>query len=178
MPEVSQTDRRSTKLCRHCQRHLPLSDFYQYRDTARGGRVSRRARCRACDDSAKKLSIAKKPERYNAWHAAYRASYAERQWAYCLKRSFGMTVERYNEILRKQDGLCAICRRPPQGRKKRLSVDHCHETGAIRGLLCDHCNRGLGLIGDNIEGLSRAIAYLRSDGFGLMQVERLEAVNG
>lgn len=63
----------------------------------------------------------------------------------------------------KQDGRCAICRRPPSGTTKRqrfLQVDHDHATGTIRGLLCNECNTAIGRLGDNVEGLLRALRYL------------------
>ena len=73
-------------------------------------------------------------------------------------RRFGLTVDQYEAILEKQSGVCALCSSPPK--KRKLAVDHCHETGRIRGLLCSNCNTGLGKMGDNIAGLERAILYL------------------
>lgn len=58
---------------------------------------------------------------------------------------------------------CEICGRPPEergGNAQVLHLDHCHETGAFRGWLCPKCNRALGALGDNIEGLRKALAYL------------------
>lgn len=64
-----------------------------------------------------------------------------------------------------QGGVCAICRQPEQMRKngqiRALSVDHDHETGTVRGLLCGHCNSILGLAKDSVDRLSRAIDYLQ-----------------
>lgn len=65
----------------------------------------------------------------------------------------------YQAILQKQGGGCAIC----QGLNedgRRLAVDHNHDTGLIRGLLCGSCNLGLGKLGDDLEGVERAIDYL------------------
>lgn len=63
-----------------------------------------------------------------------------------------------------QGGLCAICERPERtilrGKVRSLSVDHCHTTGLVRGLLCGPCNLGLGGLEDNIEFLMNAIIYL------------------
>jgi hypothetical protein len=56
--------------------------------------------------------------------------------------------------------LCAICRQPSVG--QRLSIDHCHETGIVRGLLCSPCNLGLGSFRDSVERLESAIRYLGS----------------
>jgi len=65
-----------------------------------------------------------------------------------LKRNFGLTVEEYNKMFTGQEGLCNICNRPEwailHGKLKRLSVDHNHITGKIRGLLCTDCNGNLG----------------------------------
>lgn len=67
-----------------------------------------------------------------------------------LKRNFNMTLEEYNKILFEQDYKCAICRGYETGyRNEVLSVDHCHSTNKIRGLLCNTCNRALGLFKDN-----------------------------
>lgn len=75
---------------------------------------------------------------------------------------YGITTEQYSELLESQGGGCAICDAPPptETRKKFLVVDHDHETGKVRGLLCDTCNRGLGLLGDNIVYLCAAVDYL------------------
>jgi hypothetical protein len=81
-----------------------------------------------------------------------------------LKKLYGITIEDYDELYNKQNGLCAIC--GGEGIAAReldrvlLHVDHCHETGKVRGLLCRRCNHGIALLGDNVEGLERALKYL------------------
>lgn len=78
-------------------------------------------------------------------------------------RPFGITVEQYRDLLSQQDGGCAICRAPLGDLSgRRLAVDHCHDTGRVRGLLCGACNLGLGKFGDDPERLERAALYLRS----------------
>jgi len=67
-------------------------------------------------------------------------------------------------MLHSQNGLCAICGKPPSRRNVKemlLHVDHNHKTGKIRGLLCNSCNRGIGLLGDNPDTLFAAEGYLR-----------------
>jgi hypothetical protein len=69
-------------------------------------------------------------------------------------------------MLIKQEGRCAICSlsetsRDRNDKIKVLSVDHCHVTGKIRGLLCHSCNVGLGLFKDNIDTIQNAILYLK-----------------
>jgi hypothetical protein len=83
-----------------------------------------------------------------------------------LKSLYGITVEQYDEMEAAQAGLCAICRQPEvvvdyrSGDLQRLAVDHCHDTGDIRALLCAKCNKGLGCFGHDIEQMRLAITYL------------------
>ena len=78
-----------------------------------------------------------------------------------LKSRYGITLEEYEAMLTEQGGVCAICGLPENDRyKRRLSVDHDHETGAIRGLLCHMCNTGLGKFTDSSELLTSAANYL------------------
>lgn len=78
-----------------------------------------------------------------------------------LNRKYRLTPEGYGELLEKQAGCCAICgRRAQDSTGKILSVDHDHETGRVRGLLCSHCNRGLGHFLDSEHLLRAAAAYL------------------
>jgi hypothetical protein len=76
------------------------------------------------------------------------------------KRKYGIAVAVYDDLLLKQHGRCAICNRLPYT-KKGLVVDHCHQTGAIRGILCSRCNSALGLLDDDPALLERALEYLR-----------------
>jgi len=78
-------------------------------------------------------------------------------FAYRLKK-YGLTVKDYTKMFRQQGKGCAICGKPPK--KRRLAVDHSHKTGKVRGLLCYHCNRGLGWFYDNEEYLTKAAAYI------------------
>lgn len=75
-----------------------------------------------------------------------------------LKRRYGITAEEYDHLLAMQNGRCHICNDLPG--KHRLSVDHDHKTGRIRGLLCHNCNHALGKFKDNIIHLFKAIKYL------------------
>lgn len=75
---------------------------------------------------------------------------------YILKRKYGLTRDQYETLLDQHGRACAIC-----GGKNRLHVDHSHEDGHVRGILCGICNPALGLLGDNIQGLERALRYLQ-----------------
>lgn len=74
------------------------------------------------------------------------------------RQKFGITVEQYDALLAAQKGACAICSQPPG--KRRLAVDHCHTTKAVRGLLCVNCNTAIGKLNDDPVILQRAIDYL------------------
>lgn len=88
----------------------------------------------------------------------------EAQRHYGLKRYYGLTGEQYGEMLASQNGLCAICAKPEtamlNGVPKVMHVDHCHDTGRVRALLCGSCNGMLGLAKDNPETLRAAAAYI------------------
>lgn len=77
-----------------------------------------------------------------------------------LKKAFGITIEQYEEMFKKQGGCCAICGDTNIKYGRRLAVDHEHETGKVRGLLCNQCNRALGYFHDSIVNLASAIKYL------------------
>jgi hypothetical protein len=77
----------------------------------------------------------------------------------CL--SYGITEDDYKEIFDRQNGLCFICERPPNGRWDNLVIDHCHKTEKVRGLLCGSCNKSLGCFLDNKNILRNAILYLQ-----------------
>ena len=78
-----------------------------------------------------------------------------------LKRNYGMTLEDYDKMFRDQAGVCAICGEPETSpRVSNLTVDHCHNTNKVRGLLCNNCNRGIGLLKDNPKILDKARQYL------------------
>lgn len=84
-----------------------------------------------------------------------------------LKYKYGLTPERFEEMLTAQEGKCAICRRPPRPGKP-FSIDHDHETGRVRGLLCQFCNVMLGFIeGNGLLGhVDDAVATYLGNGLG------------
>ena len=72
----------------------------------------------------------------------------------------GVSEGVYAMMLLDQDSRCAICRNKW---KRKLYVDHCHQTNRVRGLLCGPCNTAIGLLGDNLEGVLRAVEYLKEE---------------
>lgn len=101
----------------------------------------------------------KAADRMRASRARNVASARERGRRHQLRSKYGLTVEQYERMVDQQGGRCAICRRAG-----RLHVDHNHNTGEVRGLLCMNCNTGIGHLGDDVEVLGRAIGYL-ADGW-------------
>lgn len=97
-----------------------------------------------------------------AWREANqdRRNLYVRVWT--LKKHFGLSLAEYEAILEKQNHRCAICKEPVGVKKRKLSVDHDHKSGKVRGLLCGACNPGLGSFHDKVEYLQAAIDYLRS----------------
>jgi hypothetical protein len=78
-----------------------------------------------------------------------------------LARRYKITSSEYDRLLMVQGGRCAICgAQPTETKRGGLEVDHCHATGAIRGLLCGPCNRGIGNLGDSLDVIRKAAEYL------------------
>ena len=143
----------------HCQygHKFTLENTYVY------PRTGRRA-CRVCLRAHARRWAATHPEeerdRASRYYEATRSEMIKKSRDHKLARRYGLTAGSYNELLESQKGRCAICGNLPDTR--RLSVDHDHETGVVRGLLCSHCNTGLGQFRDNAKLLNNAIGYLSS----------------
>ncbi|ABQ12475.1 endonuclease VII [Phormidium phage Pf-WMP3] len=82
-----------------------------------------------------------------------------RKRQYHYKSRYGLSLSDYNKLFQLQNGCCAVCRNP-QAEGKTLVVDHNHDTGKVRGLLCSKCNTGLGQFNDNPDLLKEAVNYL------------------
>lgn len=81
-----------------------------------------------------------------------------------LLRTYNITIEQYEQMLTDCNHVCSICKRPERSKlNTKLSIDHCHKTGIIRGLLCSHCNRGIGFFEDDVERIKNVITYLTKD---------------
>lgn len=156
------------KVCTRCNILRPLDDF----GVERSRKDGRQRHCRACRrDGTRELYGAdaafrdKRAEYFRKYRQKYRENERDRQRAAKLWLTYGMTLDQFTELNEAQGGGCAICGGGPHGghrtaRKKWLSVDHCHETGRIRGLLCDNCNIGIGKFKDDPALLLAAIEYL------------------
>ena len=106
-------------------------------------------------------------EKYHAqkkWDNKNPEKRAAKMRNYFMRIKYNLTIEKYDQLFKSQNGVCKICKKPEtaikNGTLARLSVDHDHVTGAIRGLLCSKCNHGLGNFEDSIENLESAINTL------------------
>lgn len=138
------------KTCSACSQTLSIAFFSKqasYKDGYRG-------QCRKCRSryTADYLKRAERPQRASK-HVPEKCREGH------LRRKYGMTHAAYEAMLEHQRCECAICY-TKHTNQKPLVIDHCHESGVVRGLLCSRCNRGLGMMGDNADGLHKALRYL------------------
>jgi hypothetical protein len=134
---------------------------------------SRRYICKTCW-TARQAEYAKKPEykvkkqsqrvaRESEWDEARRTKEYERRKCQYLQKNYGMTFGEYTDMLQRQNFKCRICETTEAGGKGVFHVDHCHDTGKVRGLLCVNCNMMLGLVYDKLHVLQNAIKYLEEN---------------
>ena len=107
-------------------------------------------------------------EKIKAQQIEYRENNPEKIRNHDLKSNHSITLEEYNKMLEKQNGVCAICGKKETDKIsskkiKNLAVDHNHKTGKVRGLLCGRCNKAIGLFQDNLEHLQSAFKYLNGN---------------
>ena len=138
------------KVCTKCKVEKPVTEFHKHA-TNRDGRCGS---CKACNLTSNAVSSAK-------WRAAHPEENRRRARDSQLKVKFGVTLEWYDRLLVTQGGRCAICGTDVPGGRGGFHVDHCHETGVIRRLLCHMCNVGLGHFKDDPELLASAFNYLQ-----------------
>lgn len=148
------------KRCTGCKKVYPATSEYFRKDYK--GKNGLGARCKGCSRKASKERIRngyKAPGRKATLHKynnskkgmATQRRYRRTQKGQALSRRaklkyyYNLTIDDYNIMLKQQDGRCAICRVHQPKLKRRFDIDHNHETGKIRGLLCNHCNQYLGL---------------------------------
>lgn len=148
------------KTCRRCDAAKPLEAFHA---SARStdGRGSR------CADCVRVLNEAQRHKRRaNGKATAYDRERHRALYASVVLRRFGMTLADYDRLLAQQGGGCAVCgatadpERSRHGHPKALALDHDHNTGRVRGLLCGSCNKGLGHFHDRVDLLEAAARYL------------------
>lgn len=140
------TDR---KVCCVCKEEKPKTDFNVCGKNQHTRRPWLSAHCKECGKERSK---------------DYNRSNQHRQRAKRYARRYGITITEYEKLLLDQNERCAICCSvEPGSHFNYFSIDHDHATGEVRGLLCDHCNRGLGYFRDDPEILRAAIGYVRGE---------------
>lgn len=143
----------TTKTCTKCAKEKPINQFSLARQGKRGPVY--RSNCKVCQ-----ATDARK------WFHNNKERNRDNKFRHKLQETYGMTVEDYYVLHDQQNGVCAICgneeasKHGKTGTTFRLAVDHCHTTGKVRGLLCQNCNRAIGLLGDNANRLRTAASYL------------------
>ena len=138
------------KICYKCKKEQPLNLFHKQK----AGKYGVTSICKIC-----------KKEEYKEYGALYRKKnpYDPRKDKNNkLKYAYGITIEIYEEILEKQNWVCAICGTDGNEKKYNFHVDHCHKTGKVRGLLCSNCNSGIGNLRDSVDLLEKSIEYLKN----------------
>ena len=143
------------KECKKCKRLLPAAAF----SLKENSKTIVACRCDECRSSAAVQWAKKNPAKMREAAERFRAKGGIREGK--LRDKYGITQAQFDALLSGQGGACAICHaREPGGKWKTFHVDHDHLTGAVRGLLCTNCNRGLGYFGDDESRLKKAAAYL------------------
>ncbi len=138
------------KRCKACDILKATTEFHKSSKNADG----LRGKCKACWSEVAAQWRENNPD-------AHREIYKRANHRVNLKMRFGITVDQFDKLVESSDGLCAICRNP-ESRDRRLSLDHDHKTGEIRGFLCSRCNLLLGNASDDHMILDAAAAYLQS----------------
>lgn len=119
----------------------------------------RRINAKSLSEKTKKWQQ-ENPEKYKEKNKRWNANNKEKKKSIIMKNEYGITLEEYNLMFEAQGGKCKICGVHQTQIKKPLHIDHCHSKLHVRGLLCQHCNSGLGFFRDNIEVMQLAIKYL------------------
>lgn len=137
-----------TQRCSRCGRNKPLADFHKQSNSTRKQKVQ--SYCKDCTREYTREYRLKNPRKMEQYDRDY-----QRQV------KFNLEPGEYDLILDAQNYECAICKIDIDDVPKEFAVDHNHLTGKVRGLLCGHCNLGLGHFKDNIVSLQSAIEYLK-----------------
>lgn len=147
------------RMCTKCGTGKPPTEFAADRKSADG----RLRRCKTCVNADRRDAWAKRKAEGRAVPDSLRAAqrrYRENNPGKCLasqrRSKYGISEDQYNALFATQGGRCAIC----QDSLDAPHVDHDHVTGAVRGLLCGHCNKAIGLLRDDPKAAARAAAYL------------------
>lgn len=145
------------KICSCCKVEKSAEDF------SSNGRGRTRSDCKECQRNKKRNQYQANRERYAEIRREWKRSHPGRDSMASRKRRYGLEEQDFFSKLKQQENKCAICKKEFVGitGTQGPHVDHSHETGKVRGLLCGSCNRAVGLLHDDISKLKEAIRYLR-----------------
>ena len=141
-----------SRICKHCGVEKPKSEFHK----RSGYKDGIRPFCKECRRIYEVKSYHKHKHKRPYDYKYHKDSK--------LRRAYGISYAEYEKMLNAQNGGCAICGTTKTGKRKAFHVDHCHDTGRVRGLLCGNCNSGIGNLRDDVGLLQRAIEYLTETG--------------
>jgi hypothetical protein len=142
------------KQCAKCCELLSLDNFYKRKD----GRY--RTECKKCIKDRNEKYYQQNKEKIKHINKKWTKNNKKRIRDTKLRAKFGITLEEKEQLFEAQDQSCAICKSKKNNKNRDWDVDHCHNTGVVRGILCSNCNRGLGLFQDSPECLFNAYIYL------------------
>lgn len=145
------------KQCAKCNKLKSLSSFYKRNKE----KNLLRNECKECASKRNKEYVAKHKHRLQIKNKEWAIKNKNKIRDTKIKRKFGITLEEKNQMFKDQQNKCAICGTVENIRGRDWDIDHCHETGKVRGILCSNCNRGLGLFGDSVKNLLKAAEYLQ-----------------
>ena len=146
-----------TKRCTLCKSVKPSAEFHRLTGTYDG----LDKRCKACSHAHHTAWAKSNPEKNAALARKWRAANPGRSADHSLKKNYDIPIGTYDSMFAQQNGCCAICSTKTPGGKGRFHVDHCHDTKVVRGLLCHHCNIGIGNLKHRKDLLLAAVNYLR-----------------
>ena len=149
--------------CNTCNKKIQRTWYQNNKKKAQNEAKKRHAENKDQINSKRRQQRKDNPEKYREESKAYNKAnpHIARESSWRRAGIKDMTVVRYNQMFEDQKGLCALCERPQEQFKRRFAIDHNHDTGKARGLLCDRCNTGLGKMNDSINQLEKAIKYLK-----------------
>lgn len=136
------------KICSRCK--LPKDNSEFCKDKSRSDGLNHR--CNMCN-KIHVQEIAKKQKKQFG-----KVGYRRMRRKYELAHYYGITEDEFQIMVDKQNNVCAICKQNPE---QYLAIDHCHDTGKIRGLLCRKCNSAIGLFNEDVDRLTSALEYIR-----------------
>ncbi len=168
------------RACTKCKEVKPFSEFNKRSKSASGYREKCKICTRAQNQAWKMLNKPKMKEDNAKWykanadklkrkHSLYWLTFSEKAKHKKLLQNHKISFEHYNTLLIKQNMSCAICERHQSMYKRQLAVDHDHETGEIRGLLCHCCNTGIGSLRDDYLLVDKASQYLKRSKIKLVE---------